>query len=406
MNLAIAKGLATSFLGVRRERGSMSQFESLAHLGLKAIQAFRAVMTFFQKQRGRSKTIARAKRSVGYFAGFSVFLALVTLAILPTPYLIERPGPTFDVLGEISGEPVIQINNSQSYESEGQLDVLTVSIVGRPERTPSWIQIALAWIDPTQKVVPVEALYPPDRTSEEVRAESSAMMEVSQQDSIAAALSYLGYETPREIYIAEVTAKSPSSGKLVAADFVKTVNGQALTSIEQLRSIVGEWDGQGTVAVEVDRDGQLITQEITPIKDAEGNYRLGILVGYKYDFPIDIELQLGDVGGPSGGMMFALGIIDRLTPGNLTGGLHIGGTGTIQESGVVGPIGGVVQKLHGAKAAGATVFLAPAGNCPEIVGNEPSGLRVVKIEKLSDAVSALEKISKNQDLASLPICTK
>jgi PDZ domain-containing protein len=320
--------------------------------------------------------------------------------------LIERPGPTFDVLGEISGEPVIQINNSQSYESEGQLDVLTVSIVGRPERTPSWIQIALAWIDPTQKVVPVEALYPPDRTSEEVRAESSAMMEVSQQDSIAAALSYLGYETPREIYIAEVTAKSPSSGKLVAADFVKTVNGQALTSIEQLRSIVGEWDGQGTVAVEVDRDGQLITQEITPIKDAEGNYRLGILVGYKYDFPIDIELQLGDVGGPSGGMMFALGIIDRLTPGNLTGGLHIGGTGTIQESGVVGPIGGVVQKLHGAKAAGATVFLAPAGNCPEIVGNEPSGLRVVKIEKLSDAVSALEKISKNQDLASLPICTK
>lgn len=347
-----------------------------------------------------------ARRSIGFFAGLTFIIGFFTLAILPTPYLIERPGPTFDVLGKVEGEDVIKINGQPSYESEGQLDVLTVSIVGRPERTPNWLQIVLAWIDQTQKVVPVEALYPPDRTSEQVRAESSAMMEVSQQDAVAAALQHLGYETPRQIYIAQVSADSPSSGKLVAADFVLGVNGQSLTSIEQLRSIVGDWDETNPIQVEVSRNGVLVTEEVIPNKDAEGNYRLGILVGYKYDFPVDVELQLGDVGGPSGGMMFALGIIDRMTPGDLTGGLHIGGTGTIQESGVVGPIGGVVQKLHGAKAAGATVFLAPAGNCPEIVGNEPSGLRVVKIEKLADAVSALEKISKNQDLASLPICTK
>lgn len=347
-----------------------------------------------------------AKRGLGFFVALTFFIGLVTLVVLPTPYLIERPGPTFDVLGEIDGQQVIQINNQESYESKGQLDVLTVSIVGRPERTPSWIEIGLAWLDPQQKVVPVEALYPPNRTSEEVRAESSAMMEVSQQDAVAAALGYLKYETPREIYIAQVTADSPSSGKLVAADFVTSVNGEALTSIEQLRSIVGAWDEVSTVEVTVKRSGREMSYEVTPVKDAVGNYRLGILVGYKYDFPVDVELQLGDVGGPSGGMMFALGIIDRLTPGDLTGGLHVGGTGTIQQSGVVGPIGGVVLKLYGAKAAGATVFLAPAGNCPEIVGNEPDGLRVVKIEKLSDAVMALEKLSKNQDLASLPSCTK
>jgi PDZ domain-containing protein len=363
-------------------------------------------MTFFQRQRGGSKAMVSAKRGLGFFVALTFFLGLVTLVVLPTPYLIERPGPTFDVLGEVDGEPVIQINNQQSYESEGQLDVLTVSIVGRPERTPSWIEIGFAWLDAKQKVVPVEALYPPDRTSEEIRAESSAMMEVSQQDAVAAALGYLEYETPREIYIAQVTADSPSSGKLVAADFVISVDGQRLTSIEQLRSIVGAWDEKASVEVTVNRNGVEVTEEVIPVKDAEGNYRLGILVGYKYDFPVDIELQLGEVGGPSGGMMFALGIIDRLTPGDITGGLHVAGTGTIQQSGVVGPIGGVVLKLHGAKAAGATVFLAPAGNCPEIVGNEPDGLRVVKIEKLSDAVSALEKLSKNQDLASLPSCTK
>jgi PDZ domain-containing protein len=362
-------------------------------------------MTFFQRQRGGSKAMVSAKRGLGFFVAVTFFLGIVTLVVLPTPYLIERPGPTFDVLGEIEGQPVIQINNQQSYESEGQLDVLTVSIVGRPERTPSWIEIGFAWLDSKQKVVPVEALYPPDRTSEEIRAESSAMMEVSQQDAIAAALGYLNYETPREIYIAQVTADSPSSGKLVAADFVISVDGQRLTSIEQLRSIVGDWNENSSVEVTVNRNGIEITEEVTPVKDSEGNYRLGLLVGYKYDFPVDVELQLGEVGGPSGGMMFALGIIDRLTPGNMTGGLHVAGTGTIQQSGVVGPIGGVELKLLGAKAAGATVFLAPAGNCAEIAGNEPDGLRVVKIEKLSDAVSALEKLSKNQDLASLPSCT-
>jgi PDZ domain-containing protein len=316
-------------------------------------------MTFFQRQRGGSKAMVSAKRGLGFFVALTFFLGLVTLVVLPTPYLIERPGPTFDVLGEVDGQPVIQINNQQSYESEGQLDVLTVSIVGRPERTPSWIEIGFAWLDAKQKVVPVEALYPPDRTSEEIRAESSAMMEVSQQDAVAAALGYLEYETPREIYIAQVTADSPSSGKLVAADFVISVDGQRLTSIEQLRSIVGAWDEKASVEVTVNRNGVEVTEEVIPVKDAEGNYRLGILVGYKYDFPVDIELQLGEVGGPSGGMMFALGIIDRLTPGDITGGLHVAGTGTIQQSGVVGPIGGVMLKLYGAKAAGATVFLAP-----------------------------------------------
>lgn len=362
-------------------------------------------MTFFQRRRGNSNALIRAKRGVGFFTALSFIAGFAVLLLLPTPYLIERAGPTFDVLGEISGEPVIKINNQPSFDADGRLDVLTVSIVGRPERTPNWVEIGLAWIDSTQKVIPVEALYPPDRTSEEVRAESSAMMEVSQQDAIAAALGYLGYQTPREIYVSEVTADAASSGKLVAADFVISVNDQRLSSVEQLREIIGAWDEVSPVKVVVSRSGALITHDIIPRKDAEGNFRLGILVGYRYDFPVDVELQLGDVGGPSGGMMFALGIIDRLTPEGITGGLHIGGTGTIQQSGIVGPIGGIVQKLHGAKSAGATVFLAPAGNCREIAGNEPSGLRVVKIEQLRDAVSALEKLSKNQDLASLPSCT-
>jgi Lon-like protease len=358
-------------------------------------------MTFFQRGAAR-----QAKRGIGAFVALSVAAGVVALATLDTPYLIERPGPTYNVLGELDGQPVIDVVSAPSFESTGRLDILTVSVVGRPKQTPSWFEIALAYLDGSQKVVPIELIFPPDRTTEQVRAESSAMMEVSQQDAIAAALGYLGYESPREIYIAGVQADAPASGKLVAADFVIAVNDQRLSSIEQLRSLVADWDELDPIRVTVSREGKSITEEITPKRDSEGIYRMGVMVGYRYDFPVEIKLQLGEVGGPSGGMMFALGIIDRLTNGDLTGGLHIAGTGTIQESGEVGPIGGVVQKLVGARRAGATVFLAPAGNCAEIVGNEPSGLRVVKIEKLRDAVSALEKLSKNEDLASLPSCTK
>jgi PDZ domain-containing protein len=362
-------------------------------------------MTFFQRGRTRSKASESAKRAVGFFASVTFAAGFLTLALLPTPYLIERAGPTYDVLGQVADQPVIQISGAQSYESEGKLDILTVSIVGRPDKTPNWIEIALAWADGSQKVVPIELIYPKDRTTEEVRSESSAMMEVSQQDAIAAALNYLGYETPRQVYIAEVVADAAASGKLVAGDFILSINSVAITNIEQLKDIVTSWDEKTPLAVVVDRNGIEVAKEVSPIKDAEGNFRFGILVGYKYDFPIEVNLQLGDVGGPSGGMMFALGIIDRLTPGNLTGGLHVAGTGTIAQSGEVGPIGGVVQKLYGAKRAGATVFLAPAANCDEIVGNVPDGLRVVKIETLQEAIDSLEKLSANKQLESLPSCT-
>ena len=191
----------------------------------------------------------------------------------------------------------------------------------------------------------------------------------------------------------------------MAGDFILSINSEEITDIEQLKEIVTSWDESVPLAVVVDRDGTQVAKEVSPIKDAEGNFRFGILVGYKYDFPIKVDLQLGDVGGPSGGMMFALGVIDRLTPGDLTGGLHVAGTGTIAQSGEVGPIGGVVQKLYGAKRSGATVFLAPAANCEEIIGNVPAGLRVVKIETLQDALTALEKLSVNEQDTSLPSCT-
>jgi PDZ domain-containing protein len=242
-------------------------------------------------------------------------------------------------------------------------------------------------------------------TTKQAEAESSAMMEESQQDAIAAALNKLGYEVPWHVYVSEVSKDSPSSGKLVASDFIIKINDVEIKEIDQMRALINEAAPSGPLTVSVLRGGKSQTQEITATKNSDGKYRLGILAGYKYDFPVKIKLELGDVGGPSGGMMFALGIIDRLTPGQLTGGKHIAGTGTIDPSGNVGAIGGIRHKLYGAADAGATIFLAPESNCDEVVGHVPSGLTVVKVKTLSEAKTALEKISTGTNPATLPTCS-
>jgi PDZ domain-containing protein len=340
---------------------------------------------------------------MGFLALFAA--CLFALVFLPTPYVIERPGPVFDVLGKSEGKNVITIADASSFPTTGRLDVLTVSVVGNRENTPSWLELGWAWLDPAQAIIPIDVIYPPNVTTEQAEAESSAMMEESQQDAIAAALNKLGYEVPWHVYVSEVSKASPSSGKLVAADFIIKINNVVIKDIDQMRSVINEAAPRGPLAVNVLRDGTSLTEQITAIKNADGKYRLGILAGYKYDFPVKIKLELGDVGGPSGGMMFALGIIDRLTPGQLTGGKHIAGTGTIDPSGNVGPIGGIRHKLYGAVNAGATIFLAPEANCDEVIGHVPNGLTVVKVKTLSEAKTSLEKISTGTNPATLPTCT-
>jgi PDZ domain-containing protein len=350
-----------------------------------------------------TKSRTRKLAGMGFLALFMG--CLLALVFLPTPYVIERPGPVFDVLGQDRGVQVINIEDAKSYPTTGKLDVLTVSVVGNREDTPSWAELGMAWLDPAQAIVPLDVMYPPNVSTSQVNAESSAMMEESQQDAIAAALTKLGYTVPWHVYVSEVSKGSASSGKLVAADFVIKINEIAIKDIDQMRTVINAQAPSGPLKVEVLRNGVKTVETITAQKDKDGKYRLGILAGYKYDFPVKIKLQLGDVGGPSGGMMFALGIIDRLTPGQLTGGKHIAGTGTIDPAGHVGPIGGIRHKLFGAARAGATLFLAPDSNCDEVVGHVPSGLTVVKVSTLSEAKSDLEKIATGTNPATLPTCT-
>lgn len=344
------------------------------------------------------------KRTRVGMAFISVFaIGLIVSSLVPSSYVIEEPGPAVDVLSESSGIDVISIEGAETYETSGAFDLLSVRIRGNRERTPQWLDILSAWLDPRKAVVPLDQQFPPNQSTEQTVAESSAMMEQSQQSAIAAALLKLGYKIPKHVYVSQVAKDGPASKIITATDFILSADGKTVKSPDDLRSIVGAWNSSEPISIKLERDGKLLDVEIQP-KVIEGEQRIGVVVGLKYDFPISVTVKLDQIGGPSGGLMFALGITDMLTPGYLNGGKHIAGTGTISEEGVVGPIGGIRQKLYSAVENGASWFLAPVENCSEVVGRVPAGLSVARVANLDEALSALAKI-RSGDTKNIPTCT-
>lgn len=352
-------------------------------------------MTFFTNSSPRQKRGSWAITAL-------LVLSLAGLMTLPSGYVIERPGQVFNVMGEIDEKPVISAKDIETFDSKTRLDITTVSLLGNRDSTPGWLQVLAAWIDPEQVVLPLDEVYPPQLSTEQVRAESTAQMEVSQQDAIAAALSELGYKLDRQLYVASVIADTPASKKLVAGDYLIAVGSQPVATYEELREQIQLAAGK-PVVIKVLRDGKSQSFELTPQQKDDG-WVIGAMVGYVYDFPVDIELQLGDVGGPSGGLIFALGIYDVLTEGSLAGSSHIAGTGTISADGKVGPIGGIELKLIAAKNSGAELFLAPAGNCSEVIGQIPQGLSVVIVDDLKSALSAIEDFNSGKPVPPIS-CT-
>ncbi len=352
-------------------------------------------MTFFRNSNPRPRRGSWAITAL-------LVLSLAGLMTLPSGYVIERPGQVFNVMGEIDEKPVISATDVKTYKSETRLDITTVSLLGNRDSTPGWLQVLVAWLDPDQVVLPLDEVYPPQLSTEQVRAESTAQMEVSQQDAIAAALQELGYQLDRQLYVASVIADTPASKKLVAGDYLLAVGAVEVATYEELREQI-QLNGGEPVEIKVVRDGKPMSFELIP-EQKDDSWVIGAMVGYVYDFPVDIELQLGDVGGPSGGLIFALGIYDVLTEGSLASNTHIAGTGTISSDGKVGPIGGIELKLIAAKNAGAKLFLAPEGNCSEVIGQIPEGLSVVIVNDLKSALSAIQDFNSGKPAPSIS-CT-
>lgn len=341
------------------------------------------------------------------------FVLALVLALAPAPFVIEQPGPVFNTLGtdqavgskpSAKARPLISIPDRKTYDTSGSLDLLTVSVVGNPEQRPSWFDILSAWFQPSKAVLPIDSVFPPGTTTEESNAENAALMVDSQQDAVAAALNQLGYEFPQAVAVKQLIPDTPAAKVLKKGDEITSVNGHPVKGIQTLRDLIAQNGTSKAAEVGIVRGGTASTVSIKPISSA-GQTVLGIGAGMDYTFPFDVKIQLDDVGGPSAGQMFALGIIDKLTPGELTGGKRVAGTGTIDNEGNIGAIGGIRQKMYAARqTGGASYFLAPRSNCDEVTGHIPAGLHVFAVKKLSDSLAVLKAISSGGSTAGLPTC--
>ena len=348
----------------------------------------------------------RRRPSIGWTALLIALVAGVILGIMPAPYVIEKPGPVYNTLGSAQYDDVdtalITIPDEKVYPTKGTLDLLTVSLLGNRENRPSWLTVAGAWLDPSEAVLPIDQVFPASVSTKERDAQSSAAMINSQQDAIAAALTQLGYDYPTTVSVMSLPDGSPAQGVIDPKDQITAVNGTPVANVAELRTAL-QANGAGTAAsVDIVRNGVGQTVSVTPI-DQGGNVVAGVNVSVAYDFPFEVQIQLDKVGGPSAGMMFALGIIDKLTPGELQGGENVAGTGTIDQAGAVGAIGGIAQKMHGAVNNDAAWFLAPADNCDEVTGHIPDGLTVFSVATLDQALAALDGI-KTGNTRGLPTC--
>ena len=351
------------------------------------------------------------KVGLGVWSLIVALIALVVLTFLPTPYVIQRPGPVYNTLGTAAdkdGEqvPLIAVDGAETFETGGSLDLTTVQVVGNRQRTPSWFELALAWTDSSKAVVPLDSVFPEGVTTEERDAQNATLMVDSQHEATAAALGELGYDTGAQVAVVEAVEGTPADGVLEPDDIITAIDGTVVDSAKQLRQKIQDAEGSA-VELTVLRAGDEKTVKVTPEErtaDGKTTWVVGVTLRTDYDFPIDVTIQLDNVGGPSAGMMFALGIIDTLTPGELNGGEDVAGTGTIEANGTVGPIGGIRQKLYGARDAGADYFLAPESNCEDVVGHVPDGLTVVSTSTLEESVHALEVIADGGDVGALPTC--
>jgi len=326
-------------------------------------------------------------------------IATVLLAVLlagasavPLPYAITGPGPTRNTLGDQAGTPLIAISGADTYPTTGELLLTTVSTSGGPGYPVTLGDVLRGWASGGQAVRPVEDVFPPSETREQLEQANQADMISSQENATVSALEELGYSVPTTLSVDSTMPDSGVAGVVEPGDVVTSLDGTPLTSFAELSAQMDEVSPGETVHLGVTRDGEPYGLTITTTDDGTGRAILGLFIDPTFDFPVDVSIKIDDIGGPSAGTMFALGIIDRLTPADEANGAVIAGTGTMDLTGSVGPIGGIQQKLLGAKRDGAAWFLAPAGNCNEVVGHIPSGLTVLRISTLHEAREAVTAI--------------
>lgn len=337
-------------------------------------------------------------------AGVLAAAMTFTVAVTRVPYVALAPGPTYNTLAaDDQGKPVISITGHPSYADNGHLNMTTISVVS----SLTLAQALRGWFRRDLAVVPRDVIYPPAETDQQVRQQDAQAFKDSQASATAAALGYLGIAGTTHVLVDKVSKGAPAEGRLQVGDELVAVDGSPVKDAKSLRALIARRAPGQPVRIRYLRGGTPgeVTVGTTKATDPGGAVRpvVGVQIKERTDYPFQVTISLGDIGGPSAGLMFALGIVDKLEPGSLTDGRFIAGTGTIADDGTVGPIGGIQQKLIGARRKGATVFLVPADNCADALSSPPPGLKLVKVASLKGAIGELHRLDAGQPTTP---CTK
>jgi PDZ domain-containing protein len=326
----------------------------------------------------------------------------VAAALVPVPYVTYHPGSTTDMLSETAGQERIQVSGHKAYyDDHGSLRMTTVSVTP-PQDDVSIFEALTAWLSDEEAVEPYDAVYDKGETDKQSDTEGAVDMVSSKDAAIAVALTQLGYDLKTTVKIQDVAPGMPADGVLEAGDEVLRANGTKVSSAADVVKVAATGD---TFDLLIRRDGKLKRVELTPKKTADGP-RIGVSLGAAYDFPFDVNVLIDpQIGGPSAGLMFSLAIYDTLTPDSLTRGHDIAGTGELAPDGTVGPIGGIAQKIVGAREAGAELFLVPDANCEQALAAPRDDMRLVRVKTMPDALKSIKTWVDDPD-ADLPSCTK
>jgi PDZ domain-containing protein len=324
--------------------------------------------------------------------GLAAVLGLIG-GLVRVPYVSIGPGPTYDTLGEVNDQVVVQVEGERTYETSGQLRMTTVSV---SDDVTLFGALGM-WVSGRYALMPRDEYFGPGQTEADLERENTKMFQNSQSDAEVAALRYLDY--PVMVVAQEITTGAPADSVLEPGDRLLEVNGKRIAVQEDVREALGGTKPGDRVEITFQRGDEPQRTETVTLgrasdhgSDDRDEGFLGLAPVDRADVAFETTIHLEDVGGPSAGLIFAMAIVDKLTPGELEKGHTVAGTGEIDVKGNVGLIGGISFKLVAAREAGAETFLVPEGNCAEAKANAPDGLRLVKVDTLASAVGALEDL--------------
>jgi len=321
-----------------------------------------------------------------------VFITLSSLALIKTDYYFMSPGPPYQ--WEIN---YVDIN---TFDFEGNLFQLTV----RRDEANALIYV-WSLLNDSYDLYPKEVILPDGVTPKELSEISIQNMRASENVAIAVALKYLGYEIDTKgdgVLVVGLLDNSPVKDKLKKSDLLNSINNIEIFSATEFISTLRTYSIGETVSIGLLREVEGVKEQIyietTLIEHVEyqGEPMVGFLattVNERFDFPFEIDIKTGNVGGPSAGLMMALNVYNNLIPEDITNSMIVAGTGTIEIDGSVGPVGGIKQKIIAAKRAGAELILVPVANFEEASQFETDKTAIVAVDSFDEALSVISQYS-------------